>query len=80
MTENRTAAMDHDCMDYRERVNREGDDVLVEVCSRCGRLRHETDGVRPMAWFVDPRNPTGHRYAYSPPGNDPDKPTIWRHP
>lgn len=64
----RGPAVDHDCMDFRARgLAGEGDDVL-------------TDGVRPMAWYLDPSNPTGHKYAYDKPHNDPDKPTVWRYP
>jgi hypothetical protein len=76
--------MDHDCMDYRVRGLREdGDDVLTEWCQRCGRVRYETDGVRPFAWFVGPvtdENPRGHYYAWRPHRNDPRAPEVWRHP
>lgn len=69
---------DHNCMDYRERGLTEGDDVITERCTFCGRTRFETDGMRPMAWFIDPTNPTGNRYAYSDSKNEPTKPTIWK--
>lgn len=71
----------HDCMDFRHRVLlNEGDDVVVERCRQCGRIRYETDGVRPMAWYVDPSNPVGWKYAYHPHHNDPAKETPWKHP
>ena len=79
----------HNCMDYRERVVlNEGDDVLHERCARCGRVRFETDGVRPMAWFNVPRQGdeakgqypgwVPHTYAYPDPHNDPDVPSPWK--
>lgn len=70
--------LDHNCMDHRQRGLNEGDDVITERCSFCGRTRFETDGVRPMAWFIDPTNPTGNRYAYDVPHNDPTKSTVWK--
>ncbi len=69
------AGMDHRCLDHRAR-KAFGDDCLVEVCTQCGRTRYESDGVRPMAWFVDPSNPSGHRYAYPDPRNE--GPSVWK--
>ncbi len=70
----------HACLDHAFRAVREGDDVVVELCVLCGRIRHETDGVRPFAWYVDSANPTGYRYAYDDPRNEPGKPDVWRYP
>lgn len=76
----------HDCMDHRKRGPfSEGDDVIVERCTVCGRVRMERgDGIRPMAWFaapslIDPTFPW--RYAYADPrqGREGD-PDIWKHP
>lgn len=70
---------EHDCFDYRQhRILFEGDDVLHEVCTRCGNVRYESDGERPMAWFVDRTNPSGHRYAYANPHNTPGAPEVWK--
>lgn len=70
-------------MEFRERVLlNEGDDCLVEMCTLCGKLRFENETDRPMAWFTDPTNPSGYRYAYSPHGNgdNPDTPSPWKYP
>jgi hypothetical protein len=68
-------------MDYREqRALQEGDDAVVERCRRCGRIRYETDGIRPMAWYVDPSNPVGWRYVHQPSRNDPNLETPWKFP
>lgn len=77
---------EHDCMDFRARVVlNEGDDVFVERCSRCGKIRMERGGSgRPMAWFrapsvIDPTFPW--RYAYpSPQAGKYDSPEIWIDP
>jgi len=75
--------MEHDCMDYRQRsIMNEGDDVLFERCTLCGKYRYEKLTDRPMAWFVDHTNPCGYRYMYDPHGNgdDLDAPSPWRYP
>lgn len=72
----------HSCFAHRERrpLN-EGDDCIVERCWTCGRVRHEQDGVRPMAWFLDASNPTGFRYAYDDPHNKQTNAfSIWKDP
>ncbi len=60
----------HRCMDYRERFVPEGSDLIYERCARCDAIRLECDSDRPMAWFHDPSNPTGNRYAYDDPKNE----------
>lgn len=73
-------AGDHDCNNYRERrIYAEGDDVFVHACRVCHMVLHEPDGVRPMAWFLDPTRPCGCRYAWEPIA-DPDRPCVWKHP
>ncbi len=72
-------AADHDCMDSRQRiVLNEGDDVFVEQCGVCGKIRYESNGVRPMAWFATPNGSWPWEYAYADPHNDPEASEIWR--
>jgi hypothetical protein len=70
----------HRCMEHRIRGPlAEGDDVIVEQCSVCGKVRMECKGHRPMAWYLDRSNPTGYRYAYDDPQNWFDGPNVWKH-
>lgn len=75
----------HDCMDHRQRGMAEGDDVFVERCTLCGRVRMERgDGKRPMAWFrapskIDPTFPWRYAYDDPRPGKEGD-PEIWKYP
>ena len=82
-------AASHRCVDHRERVVlAEGDDVFVERCTVCGLIRYESDGKRPMAWFLtfgptaqaimNHREAWPWKYAYDDPRNDPDAPEVWR--
>jgi hypothetical protein len=71
---------EHLCAEYRERVViSEGDDVFVERCNVCGKVRMESDGVRPMAWYATPGAAWPWKYAYADPRNTLDGPEVWRH-
>lgn len=69
----------HDCADHRQRVVLgEGDDVFVERCAVCGRVRHNGATGEPLAWYFTPRAAWPWRYAgtASPVRVD----DVWRHP
>lgn len=74
----------HDCFDYRARVVlNEGDDVFVEQCQACGKIRMENgDGRRPMGWYrapslIDP----SHTWQYvwdDPSVSDDEEAEVWK--
>lgn len=79
----RPDAPEHDCFLHRRYFIEDGDDVKMECCGICGRVRHERgDGVRPMAWYIATNPETGFpfTYAYDDPRHGTEgQPEVWKY-